>query len=81
MKTRKIIRRMQQLASAHGRKSKLDKPSIKALLKKLRKRDRRLRDMLAQEPASDERKALKHELNVLKKQRKKGLKLLSEADD
>ncbi len=81
MKTRKILRQMQRLADDNDPKRGERRRAIKALLKKLRKRDRRLRELLEKESASDERKALKHELGVLKKQRKKGLKLLRETRD
>ncbi|PLY13527.1 MAG: hypothetical protein C0631_13670 [Sedimenticola sp.] len=76
MKTSKLIKRAEEFFSAEKKQQREEIDSIKEILKKLKKKQRTLKEKLEKEKDNDDRKQLQKELRTLFAQRKKGLKVL-----
>ena len=76
MKTPKLIRKAKEYLNPEKAKEKHQVKSIKELLKKLKKKQQSLKDKLDKENDRKEKRRIETEINILKAQRSKGLKLL-----
>jgi len=78
MKLGKILHKLNGFFDENqGKKIKSDE-SLSKLLKKLRKEEKRLKEDLSAELDVDEKGQLKQELEIIHRQRKKGIALLAE---
>lgn len=78
MKIKKYIRKMAEYLGVERDECSTRKACIKKVLKKLKKREHRLRDDLEETKNSKQRKKLKEEIEIVHQQRKKGIKALRE---
>jgi hypothetical protein len=78
MKTPKLLKKTEELLSAKRSKQRKKVDSLKELLDKLKKKKRKLKDKLEAESDQDDQKRLRKELEVIRAQRHKGLKLLKD---
>lgn len=76
MKLKKIQDQLVALLNADQRAQAKEKAALKELLGKLKKKERRLRDKLANCKTEEERKTIATKLAVCHAQREKGLGLL-----
>ena len=76
MKTRKLLDKLVAYLDGDARKRKQQRDDIKAALKKLKRREKKLLNRLDDEKDSGHRKALKNEIDIVHAQRKKGVRLL-----
>ena len=76
MKTRKLLDKLVAYLDGDARKHKQERNDLKAVLKKLKRREKKLLNRLEDEKNSDHRKALKSEIDIVHAQRKKGVRLL-----
>ena len=75
MATNKLIEKLREYLDLEKRKQKQKRDKIRALLKKLKKRQRTLEVKLEETPDNKKRKRIQRELDVLHVQRRKGVKL------
>lgn len=80
MTTSKLIDKLRDYLELDRRKQEDKHAKLRALLKKLKKKQRVLEEKLNQAPDAKTRKRLKTELRVLHAQRKKGVKLCRAID-
>jgi len=78
MKTTKLLKKAEELLSAKKSKQREEKKCLKEILAKLKKRKRHLKAKLETEKKAGERERLRKDLEVVRAQRKKGLKTLKE---
>ncbi|MES9937311.1 MAG: hypothetical protein ABW120_06960 [Sedimenticola sp.] len=76
MKTPKLIKRVNEYLDAGKNKQREQKDSIKDILKKLKKKERALKEKLGKEKNEKHRKKIQKDLDIIFAQRKKGLKAL-----
>ncbi|MET0106161.1 MAG: hypothetical protein ABW072_13615 [Sedimenticola sp.] len=76
MKTPKLIKRVNEYLDASKNKQREQKESIKEILKKLKKKERALKEKLGKEKSAKNKKRLQQDLDIIFAQRKKGLKAL-----
>lgn len=76
MKLKKIRERLGTLLSADQRAQAKEKAAIKELLVKLKKKERHLRNKLADCESGEQRKKIETKLSVCHAQREKGVALL-----
>lgn len=79
MKTRKLLERLVSYLDADARQRKKERDDIKAVLKKLKRREKKLKKQLEELEDEQKRGALQGEIDILHAQRKKGVKLLKES--
>ncbi len=77
MKTKRILERLAELTSDVGSKKRKECDAMKALLKTLKKRQKKLEEQLANE-SGHRRKRLRSKIKVIKAQRKKGIERYKE---
>jgi cytoplasmic iron level regulating protein YaaA (DUF328/UPF0246 family) len=73
MKTRKLLARLADFLDADRAAQQAEIESIRKVLKKLKEKERNLRDKLDEETEPEERKAIAAKLDVVYAQRRKGL--------
>ena len=78
MTTNKLLKKLKDFLGAERQAQVAKYDSIKLVLKKLKKKQNMLKDMLKKEHDAAVRKGLKKEMDVLSAQRKKGMKILKE---
>jgi len=78
MKTRKLLEKLMGYLDADARQRKKERDDIKAVLKKLKRREKKLKNQLGDEKDEKKHAALQGEIDILHAQRKKGVKLLKE---
>jgi hypothetical protein len=78
MKTRKLLDKLVGFLDGDARKRKKERNDLKAVLKKLKRREKKLKGHLEDEKNPDRCKALKNEIDIVHAQRKKGVRLLKE---
>ncbi|MDX1593562.1 MAG: hypothetical protein R3298_04885 [Gammaproteobacteria bacterium] len=78
MKTRKLLDKLMTYLDSDARQRKQERDEIKAVLKKLKRREKKLRNRLEEEDDDDKRRALEKEVDIVYAQRKKGVRLLKE---
>lgn len=75
MATTELLAKLSEYLDLDRRKQKKKRDEIKALLKKLKKKQRALEEKLEKASSGAKRKQIKRDLKVLYVQRKKGVKL------
>lgn len=78
MKTRKLLDKLMAYLDGDARKRKKERDEIKAVLKKLKRREKKLKSQLGDLKDDAERAALQKEIDIVHAQRKKGVRLLKE---
>ena len=78
MKMRKILQKVQDFLDADSRSQQQQKDSISEVLEKLKEKEKKLQDELAQCEDSNERDKLERKVAVCHAQRKKGLAILKQ---
>ncbi|MES9900051.1 MAG: hypothetical protein ABW148_13665 [Sedimenticola sp.] len=81
MKTTKLIELANEYLDADKQKQHKQRDSIKVILKKLKKKQDKLKAKLSNEKSGDNRKKIQKDLKVVFAQRKKGLKILKSFKD
>lgn len=76
MKTPKLFKMAQQYLGGDAKKVKNQKACVKEILKKLKKKERALKNKLPMEKSGKQRKRIEQDLDIIYAQRKKGLKTL-----
>ena len=77
MNTKKLLERLAEMSSGGGRKKQKELDAMKALLKALKKRQRKLEAQLDDE-SGQKKKRLRSKIKVIKAQRKKGIERYKE---
>ena len=78
MKIKKLVKKAEEFLDSDKRKRKEKIACLKHVLKKLRKREHKLKDKLAEEKGEKARHKYHKEAELAHAQRQKGLKLLKE---
>ena len=78
MKAKKLLERLGEFLSAEKRAQHEQSESIQKVLKKLKKKERNLKEKLDAETDTEHRHKLAAQLEIIFAQRKKGVKLLRE---
>ena len=78
MKQKKLLDKLKTFFDSDAREREKQKSDIKDILKKLKKRERKLKGKLDAENNADKRKRFKQEIDVIYAQRSKGIKLIKE---
>jgi len=78
MKQKKLLDKLKTFFDSDAREREQQNSDIKDILKKLKKRERKLKEKLASEKNAEKRKHFKQEIDVVYAQRKKGIKLIKE---
>ena len=78
MKQKKLLDKLKTFFDADARERNKQKSDIKDILKKLKKRERKLKEKLDAEKNTDKRKRFQQEIDVIYAQRTKGIKLIKE---
>jgi predicted nucleic acid-binding Zn-ribbon protein len=78
VKIKKYLNKMAEYLNVEKRECANRKACIKKVLKALKERQRSLKEKLAKEKDIKQRKKLKEEIEIVHRQRKKGLKGLQE---
>ncbi len=78
MKTPKLINKAKEFLSASKSKQRKEAKYINELLKKLKKKERHLKDKLEKEKDSKKQRQVRKDLHVVFAQRKKGITILKE---
>ncbi len=78
MKQKKLLDKLKTFFDSDTREREKQKSDIKDILKKLKKRERKLKEKRDNEKNTDKRKHFQKEIDVIYTQRKKGIKLIKE---
>jgi hypothetical protein len=78
MKQEKLLDKLKIFFDSDTREREKQKSDIKDILKKLKKRERKLKGKLEAENNAGKRKRFQQEIDVIYAQRKKGIKLIKE---
>ena len=78
MKQKKLLSKLKIFFDSDVRGMEKQKSDIKNILKKLKKRERRLKEKLDNENNAGKRKRFQQEIDVIYAQRGKGIKLIKE---
>ena len=78
MKQEKLLDKLKIFFDSDARERKKQKSDIKDILKKLKKRERKLKGKLDAENNAGKRKHFQQEIDVIYAQRKKGIKLIKD---
>jgi hypothetical protein len=78
MNQKEMLDKLKSFFDLKERERGKQKKGIKTLLKKLKARERKLKDKLDKEKKSSKRKRIQQEIDVIYAQRKKGIKLIKE---
>ncbi len=78
MKQKKLLDKLKAYFDTDEREREKQKSDIKDILKKLKKKERKLKEILAAEKNAKKRNRLKQQIDVIYAQRKKGIKLIKE---
>ncbi len=73
-----MLDKLKSFFDLEDRERSKQKKDIKILLKKLKTRERKLKNKLDNEKKSEKRKRIQQEIDVIYAQRKKGIKLIKE---
>lgn len=75
MKTRTLLRNLQELLDPDTRKKKFKRKQLRDLLVRLKKRQHKLEEKRADTDDKSQRRKLKNEIQVIREQRRKGIRL------
>lgn len=78
MKTKKLLKKVEEILNAKKSKQHEQIKCLKEILDKLKKRKKKLRDKLEHEDDSGEIARIEKDLAIIQAQRKKGLEALKE---
>ncbi len=78
MKQKKLLDRLRVFFDSDERERQQQIDDISAVLKKLKKRERKLKERLSKEEDEQVRSRLEQDISVIYAQRKKGVKILKE---
>jgi len=78
VKQKKLLDKLKTFFDSDAREREKQKSDIKGILKKLKKRERKLKGKLDAENNAEKRKHFQQEIDVIYAQRKKGIKLIKE---
>ena len=78
MKQKKLLDKLRVFFDSDERERLNQKEDISIILKKLKKRERKLKEMLTTEGSEQARIRLQQDIDVIYAQRKKGVKILKE---
>ena len=81
MKQQKLLDKLKAFFDSDERERQNQKADIKDILKKLKKRERKLKEKLSNEKNEGKRARLQLDIDVIYAQRKKGIKLFKEPDE
>ena len=76
MKTKKLLKKIEEILDAKKSKQREEKERLKEVLGKLKKRKQKLEEKLETVDKASERDRLRKDLAIIRVQRKKGLKTL-----
>ena len=74
---KKLLKKLKSYMNAETEQLQQEDDGLSKVLKKLKKKEKHLKALIAAERDEDEREMLEQELNVVHSQRKKGITLLS----
>ena len=74
---KKLLKKLKSYINAEAEQLQQEDDGLSKVLKKLKKKEKHLKALIAAERDKDEREMLEQELNVVHSQRKKGITLLS----
>ncbi|NWF36853.1 hypothetical protein [Mariprofundus sp. KV] len=74
---KKLLKRLKSYMNAEAEQLQQEDDGLSKVLKKLKKKEKHLKELIAAERDDDEREMLEQELKVIRSQRKKGITLLS----
>ena len=77
MNFKKLLKKLKTYLNEDAEKLRKKDDGLSKVLKKLKKKERRLKESISAEQDSEERELLKQELKVVHSQREKGIVLLS----
>jgi hypothetical protein len=80
MKRKKLLRKLADILGTEGRKQRKHSDELKALLRKLKKKEVELEIEMRREKDERKQKRLGKELEIVKAQRAKGVKTLKEIE-
>lgn len=78
MKQKKLLEKLKAFFDSDARERKKQEADVKDILKKLKKRERHLKEKLEDETDEEKRNRLQQKIDVVYAQRKKGIKLIKE---
>ena len=78
MKQQKLLDKLKDFFDLDERERRKEKSDIKAILKKLKKREHKLREKHDAENKEEKRNRIQQEIDIVYAQRTKGIKLLKE---
>jgi len=81
VRQKKLLKKLKAYLNADAKDLRKQDDGLLKVLKKLKKKEHHLNELISAETDIDERKDLEQELKVLRSQRKKGIKLLAEVRD
>ena len=73
----KLLKKLKSYMDADAEQLQQEDEGLSKVLKKLKKKENHLKELIASEADADEREMLEQELNVIHSQRKKGIELLA----
>jgi hypothetical protein len=77
MEFKKLLKKLKLYMDADAEQLQQEDEGLSKVLKKLKKKENHLKELVASEADTDEREILEQELNVIHSQRKKGIELLA----
>jgi len=75
---KKLLKKLKSYLNAEAEQLQHEDEGLSKVLKKLKKKEGHLKELIAAEKDAEEREILEQELNIVHSQRKKGIGLLSE---
>ena len=78
MKQKKLLEKLKTFFDSDAREREQQKSDIKDILKKLKKKERKLKGKLEAEDNVERRKHFQQEIDIIYAQRQKGIKLIKE---
>jgi len=78
MKQKKLLDKLKRFFDSDVREREKQKSDIKDILKKLKKKERKLKEKLDAENNPEKRNHLQQEIDIIYAQRNKGIKLIKE---
>lgn len=74
---KKLLKKLKSYMDAEAEQLQQEDEGLSKVLKKLKKKEKHIKALIASEADQEEREILEQELNVVHSQRKKGISLLS----
>ncbi|MBL1142498.1 MAG: hypothetical protein HND53_10740 [Proteobacteria bacterium] len=78
MKQKKLLEKLKIFFDSNAREKKKQKSDVRNVLKKLKKRERQLKEKLELESNKAKQKRLQQKIDIVRAQRKKGIKIIKE---